>query len=154
MKRKRIVIVVASLVSVSIISLTLTWIFVSLWKKKSTKVLKSECPSDKENPFSICYFDGKIVYKDILEAKNNFDDKYCIGLGGSGKVYKAEIMDFDQVLAVKKLSFRATDSNIKSFANEVAALTEIKHRNIVFSRNAYILGSRIYGKRKSSRYRM
>ncbi|GMN66859.1 hypothetical protein TIFTF001_035926 [Ficus carica] len=130
MKWKLIVIVVASLVSVSIISLTLTWIFVSLWKK-STKVLKSECPSDEENPFSICYFDGKIVYKDILEATNNFDDKYCIGLGGSGKVYKAEILDSDQVLAVKKLSFRAPYSNIKSFANEVAALTEIKHRNIV-----------------------
>ena len=98
-------------------------------------MLQSEPKSKVENRFAICYFDGKIVYKDILEATNNFDEEYCIGAGGSGKVYKAKMPGSDQVLAVKKLSLETTDDsqakNIKSFANEVAALTEIKHRNIV-----------------------
>lgn len=73
------------------------------------------------------------MYDDILKATENFDDVYCIGEGGSGKVYKAE-MQGGQVFAVKKLNVHARDfgiENVKGFSNEVKALTEIKHRNIV-----------------------
>ena len=70
---------------------------------------------------------------DILEASKNFDEMYCVGVGSSAKVYKVEIPG-SQVLAVKKLSSHAEGvgaENIKSFTNELAALTEIRHRNIV-----------------------
>ncbi|RWR83998.1 putative LRR receptor-like serine/threonine-protein kinase [Cinnamomum micranthum f. kanehirae] len=36
-------------------------------------------------------FDGRIVYDDIIQATENFDSKYCIGVGGYGSVYKAEL---------------------------------------------------------------
>ncbi|KAI3902328.1 hypothetical protein MKW92_048400 [Papaver armeniacum] len=85
------------------------------------------------NLFSIWNYDGKIMYEDIIEATGNFDAKYCIGTGGYGSVYKAELSK-GRVVAVKKLHSSDEDSenfNLKSFESEIRALTEIRHRNIV-----------------------
>ncbi|KAE9458171.1 hypothetical protein C3L33_09927, partial [Rhododendron williamsianum] len=41
-----------------------------------------------ENIFLIKNFYGRIVYGDIIRATDNFDDAYCIGQGGSARVYK------------------------------------------------------------------
>lgn len=87
----------------------------------------------REIPLPIWFFKGKIAYGDIIEATKNFDDMYCIGVGGTGKVYKAEMSD-GQVFAVKRLNYLVQDEEIettKSFSNEVEALTELRHRNIV-----------------------
>ncbi|KAK7294658.1 hypothetical protein RJT34_17548 [Clitoria ternatea] len=82
--------------------------------------------------FAIWSFDGKIVYENIIEATEEFDDKYLIGVGGQGCVYKAELPS-GQIVAVKKLhSVPSREaSNLKAFTSEVKALTEIRHRNIV-----------------------
>ncbi|PON60524.1 Tyrosine-protein kinase [Parasponia andersonii] len=129
-KRKLVIIVVASLASGLLLSFAFVGTLALILKKKR----KHE--SNEENPLSIWFFNGKIEYDDILEATNNFDDVYCVRSGGSGKVYKVEVPGFDVVLAVKKLSnFQAKDESekerVKLFSSEVAALTEIKHRNIV-----------------------
>ncbi|GKB01570.1 probable leucine-rich repeat receptor-like protein kinase [Tanacetum coccineum] len=39
--------------------------------------------------FSITSFDGQAMYDEIIKATNDFDDAYCIGMGGYGTVYKA-----------------------------------------------------------------
>ena len=82
--------------------------------------------------FSIWNFDGKIAYEDIIEATNDFDIRYCIGTGGYGSVYKAQLPS-GKVVALKKLHrLEAEDPTFdKSFKNEVKMLTEIRHKNIV-----------------------
>ncbi|KAG5541714.1 hypothetical protein RHGRI_021519 [Rhododendron griersonianum] len=80
--------------------------------------------------FSISIYDGRAVYNDILEATNDFDATYCIGKGGYGDVYKATLPSANTV-AVKKLHPLSEKDNRRGFLNEVRALTEIKHRNIV-----------------------
>ncbi|XP_027928405.1 MDIS1-interacting receptor like kinase 2-like isoform X2 [Vigna unguiculata] len=82
--------------------------------------------------FSIWSHDGKIIFENIIEATDNFNEKYLIGLGGQGSVYKAE-MPTGQVFAVKKLHMETDEEkpNFKAFENEIQALTEIRHRNIV-----------------------
>ncbi|XP_058094901.1 MDIS1-interacting receptor like kinase 2-like isoform X3 [Magnolia sinica] len=84
------------------------------------------------NLFAICNFDGKIAYEDIIRATEDFSDKYCIGVGGHGKVYKADLFT-GQVVAVKKLHSSQGGEQVdqRSFRNEIQALTEIRHRNIV-----------------------
>ena len=132
-KRKIVIVIVASLVGALLVSFAFVGIFIFLQKKSSRNMLKAENTSRSESPFSLWYFNGKAVYKDILEASKNFDEMYCVGVGSSAKVYKVEIPG-SQVLAVKKLSSHAEGvgaENIKSFTNELAALTEIRHRNIV-----------------------
>jgi hypothetical protein len=87
---------------------------------------------DTQNLFTIWSFDGKMVYENIIEATEDFDDKHLIGVGGHGSVYKAELQT-GQVVAVKKLHSVVDEenSNLKSFTSEIQALTEIRHRNIV-----------------------
>ncbi|KAM4090305.1 hypothetical protein ACJW30_09G050800 [Castanea mollissima] len=82
--------------------------------------------------FSIWNYDGKIAYEDIIEATEDFDIRYCIGTGGYGSVYKAQLPN-GKVVALKKLHrLEAEDPNFdRSFRNEVKILTEIRHRNIV-----------------------
>ncbi|XP_004492928.1 uncharacterized protein [Cicer arietinum] len=85
-----------------------------------------------EEVFSIWGHDGKLLFEHIIEATENFDDKYLIGIGGEGSVYKAKVSS-DMIVAVKKLHL-GTDGerpNLKSFENEIQALTEIRHRNII-----------------------
>ncbi|KAG2690372.1 hypothetical protein I3760_09G183400 [Carya illinoinensis] len=88
--------------------------------------------SKNGNIFSIWNYDGHIAYEDIIEATEDFDIKYCIGTGGYGSVYKAELPNGNMV-ALKKLHQREAENPVflRSFMNEVRVLTAIRHRNIV-----------------------
>ena len=73
------------------------------------------------------------MYDEIVRATNDFDAEYCIGNGGHGSVYRAELPS-GEVVAVKKFHSPLPCNQIadqKEFLTEVEALTEIRHRNIV-----------------------
>ena len=82
--------------------------------------------------FSIWDYDGVIAYRDIIQATEDFDIKYCIGTGGYGSVYRAQLPS-GNVVALKKLhGWESEDPTyLKSFENEVQILSTIQHRNIV-----------------------
>ncbi|CAL5325085.1 unnamed protein product [Camellia sinensis] len=62
----------------------------------------------------------------IIKATNDFKIKYCIGTGGYGSVYRA------QLPSGKVVAFEAEEPTFdKSFRNEVQMLTNIWHQNIV-----------------------
>ncbi|KAG2698702.1 hypothetical protein I3760_07G162000 [Carya illinoinensis] len=84
------------------------------------------------NMFSVWNFDGHIAYEDILKVTEDFDIRYCIGTGGYGSVYKAELPG-GKVVALKKLHRLEAENPTfdKSFQNEVKVLAEIRHRNII-----------------------
>ncbi|KAL6011588.1 hypothetical protein ACLOJK_002036 [Asimina triloba] len=71
-----------------------------------------------------------VVIIPLLEA--DFDDKYCIGEGGQGRVYRAD-QPTGLVVAVKKLHQLESgeQGEDKSFINEIQALAEIRHLNIL-----------------------
>ncbi|KAK3430455.1 hypothetical protein EUGRSUZ_E02042 [Eucalyptus grandis] len=81
---------------------------------------------------SIWNYDGRIAYEDIINATEGFDIKYCIGTGGYGSVYKAQLPN-KKIVALKKLHrFEAEDPSFDhSFRNEVKHLTEVRHRSII-----------------------
>ncbi|KAL4272467.1 hypothetical protein GQ457_13G025320 [Hibiscus cannabinus] len=81
---------------------------------------------------SIWNYDGKIAYEDIIAATEDFDFRYCIGIGGYGSVYRAQL-PCGKVVALKKLHRSEAENPVfdKSFKNEIKFLTEIRHRNIV-----------------------
>ena len=82
--------------------------------------------------FSIWDYDGKIAYEDIIEATEDFDIKYCIGIGGYDSVYKAKLTNGKQVALKKLYTFEIENPTyMKSFANEVLVLSKIRHRNII-----------------------
>ncbi|GMI80833.1 MDIS1-INTERACTING RECEPTOR LIKE KINASE2 [Hibiscus trionum] len=82
--------------------------------------------------FSIWNFDGRIAFEDIIEATNDFDFRYCIGIGGYGSVYRAQLPS-GKIIALKKLHRREAEVPAfdRSFKNEAKMLSEIRHKNIV-----------------------
>ncbi|XP_028077673.1 MDIS1-interacting receptor like kinase 2-like [Camellia sinensis] len=75
---------------------------------------------DNQNLFAIWSYDGKMVYENIIEATENFSTKHCVGEGGCGTVYRADLPS-GQVVAVKKLheSPDGDLTNLKSFMSEI-----------------------------------
>ncbi|KAK9205705.1 hypothetical protein WN943_015974 [Citrus x changshan-huyou] len=70
---------------------------------------------------------------EALEGNKGLCGEYCIGNGGHGSVYRAELPS-GQVVAVKKFHSPLPCDQIadqKEFLTEVKALTETRHRNIV-----------------------
>ncbi|KAK7263873.1 hypothetical protein RJT34_31471 [Clitoria ternatea] len=131
-KKKVVIPIVASLGGALFLSLVLVGFFFFCYKRKSRVAARKKSSFKKPNPFSIWYFNGRVVYGDIIEATNNFDNQFCVGEGALGKVYKAEMKG--QVFAVKKLKCDAENidvDSIKTFKSEVEAMTETRHRNIV-----------------------
>ncbi|XXG89754.1 hypothetical protein AAC387_Pa12g1683 [Persea americana] len=101
-------------------------------RKKYTERKAQETSNGEVDIFSILNYEGSDLYNDIIRATEDFDDKYCIGKGGHGKVYKAEVPT-DHVLAIKKIhSFENEDVAAQDeFRNEIQVLAKIRHRNIV-----------------------
>ncbi|KAJ4707478.1 putative Receptor protein kinase [Melia azedarach] len=81
---------------------------------------------------SVWNYDGRIAYDDLIEATEDFDIKYCIGTGGYGSVYKAQLPN-GKVVALKKLHNTETEevAFVNSFCNEAQVLSKVRHRNIV-----------------------
>nr|XP_020168725.1 probable leucine-rich repeat receptor-like protein kinase At1g35710 [Aegilops tauschii subsp. strangulata] len=81
--------------------------------------------------FSVWNFDGRLAFDDIVRATEDFDDKYIIGIGGYGKVYKAQLQD-GQLVAVKKLHQAEEElDDERRFRSEMEILTRIRQRSIV-----------------------
>ncbi|GLT36142.1 hypothetical protein SLA2020_105440 [Shorea laevis] len=114
----------------ALVSLALLLLFQRINEYQSTVACSS--PTENGDVFSIWNFDGKVAYEDIIAATEDFDIRYCIGTGGYGSVYKAQLPN-GKVVALKKLHRREAEEPAfdKSFRNEVKMLTEIRHRNII-----------------------
>ncbi|XP_043706646.1 probable leucine-rich repeat receptor-like protein kinase At1g35710 [Telopea speciosissima] len=126
-----IIISVSSIIFVGIVIVAVR--FLSRKKLKNLMPERSETRTEKNGDlFSIWNYDGMIAYSDIMEATEEFDFKYCIGTGGYGSVYLANLPT-GKVVAVKKLHRQEAEekANEKSFTNEIHVLTRIRHRNIV-----------------------
>ncbi|KAG9443577.1 hypothetical protein H6P81_014917 [Aristolochia fimbriata] len=128
-----IVVIAAVLVIAVFVVLVRSLIYRTPVRSRSSSVEDGGTSSKKsEDVFSVWNYDGKFVFEDIVEATDDFDDENCLGIGGSGSVYEAELVTGQRV-AVKKLHSAEGDDDAdeKNFRNEIQALVELRHRNIV-----------------------
>ncbi|XP_044500851.1 MDIS1-interacting receptor like kinase 2-like [Mangifera indica] len=102
------------------------------FSKKRKELHRQQSSVHAPGLFSILNFEGKLVYEEIIRATNDFDSRYCIGSGGYGSVYRAELPSGD-ILAIKKFHSQhvVEMGDQKAFTSEIKALTEIQHRHIV-----------------------
>ncbi|TQE09806.1 hypothetical protein C1H46_004580 [Malus baccata] len=104
--------------------------------RKKPKPLDVETKSSKSESFesNIWEREVKFTFGEIVKATEDFDEKYCIGKGGFGTVYKAELLS-GQIVAVKRLNISDSSdipaTNRQSFENEIKTLTHVRHRNII-----------------------
>ncbi|KAL5990357.1 hypothetical protein ACLOJK_011257 [Asimina triloba] len=133
--RRKGYIVAIAVISSTLGALLLLFVYAKIWSifhQRGSESTEQVTQAFSGHIFSLCNYDGRIMYKDILEATEGFSDKFCIGVGGFGNVYKAELQT-GQMLAVKKLHSLEGREDIdgEAFTNEIEALTRIRHRNIV-----------------------
>ncbi|KAL0290889.1 UNVERIFIED_CONTAM: MDIS1-interacting receptor like kinase [Sesamum angustifolium] len=103
-----------------------------LFKTKAKESNVEQRVMEEGDIFKIWNFNGKIAYEDIVKATEDFDISYCIGTGGYGSVYKAELPN-GRVVALKKLHRTEGENPTynKCFRNEAGILQGIRHQNIV-----------------------
>ncbi|GLU06637.1 hypothetical protein SLE2022_236510 [Rubroshorea leprosula] len=127
---RHVKIILLSTISPVLVSLALLLLSRRINGAKSKEAVLS--PTKNGDLFSIWNFDGRVAFEDIIAATEDFDIRYCIGTGGYGSVYKAQLPS-GKVVALKKLHRRESEVPTfdKSFRNEAKMLTEIRHKNIV-----------------------
>lgn len=76
---------------------------------------------------------------EIIEKTENFDDKYVIGTGAHGTVYKATLSS-GEVYAIKKLAISARSSSYKSMIRELKTLGKVRHRNLIKLKEFWVRG--------------
>ncbi|GAA0144288.1 hypothetical protein LIER_04776 [Lithospermum erythrorhizon] len=69
-------------------------------------------------------------YAELFVGSNGFDKDQVLGSGGFGRVYKAVLPSDGTVVAVKCLIKKGTTIE-KTFAAELAAVANLRHRNLV-----------------------
>ncbi|XP_040988238.1 MDIS1-interacting receptor like kinase 2-like [Juglans microcarpa x Juglans regia] len=118
------------------VSVLLSFIGVFLFLQRRKIDLESKQSKTKGQVLflSVLQFNGRTLYDEIIKVTNGFDALYCIGKGGHGTIYKAELTSGD-IIAVKKFNRPLNDAGEnrfqKEFLNEIKALIDIRHRNIV-----------------------
>ncbi|XP_039162708.1 serine/arginine repetitive matrix protein 1 [Eucalyptus grandis] len=79
--------------------------------RRVRKTKASPVDGGNENPWAVWSFDGRMVYENIIEATEEFDAKYCIGVGGQGCVYKAQLQTGETVAFLESGSLKDVLSN-------------------------------------------
>ncbi|XP_068318660.1 MDIS1-interacting receptor like kinase 2-like [Pyrus communis] len=116
--------------------LMVTTVIGLMFRKKSSLVLNKVNTSENFEILEsmILQEEVKFTFVEVVKAVDDFHEKYCIGAGGFGRVYKAELQS-GQVVAVKRLNMSDSNDipaiNLHSFQNEIRTLTSIRHRNII-----------------------
>ncbi|CAL8178254.1 unnamed protein product [Prunus armeniaca] len=130
-------VIIGVLVPVCGLSVVATTIaLILMFHKKTKRVLKKINSAQNFENFEsmILQEEVKFTFEEVVKAVDDFHEKYCIGKGGFGRVYKAELLS-GQVVAVKRLNMSDSNDipaiNLQSFENEIRTLTNIRHRNII-----------------------
>ncbi|KAH7861693.1 hypothetical protein Vadar_029387 [Vaccinium darrowii] len=116
----------------TLLAFSLPGLVVYFCLRKNQKNQNEARSTNHGNIFSIWNYDGRIAYEDIIKATNDFDIRYCIGTGGYGSVYRAQLPS-GEVVALKKLHRLEAENPAfdHCFRNEVQMLATVRHKSIV-----------------------
>ncbi|KAJ9187972.1 hypothetical protein P3X46_003379 [Hevea brasiliensis] len=121
---------IASITSASVILSVLVALvlFLTCMKKFVRNYASAQGPCRKE--VVTCNYIGiQLTYENVVRATGGFSIQNCIGSGGFGATYKAEIVP-GVVVAVKRLSV-GRFQGVQQFAAEIRTLERVQHPNLV-----------------------
>ncbi|KAF2324972.1 hypothetical protein GH714_021994 [Hevea brasiliensis] len=103
-------------------------LFLTCMKKFVRNYASAQGPCRKE--VVTCNYIGiQLTYENVVRATGGFSIQNCIGSGGFGATYKAEIVP-GVVVAVKRLSV-GRFQGVQQFAAEIRTLERVQHPNLV-----------------------
>ncbi|XP_057951989.1 LRR receptor-like serine/threonine-protein kinase ERL2 [Malania oleifera] len=110
----------------------LLMVIVAVYKSYKQKqfLRRSNRPMQGQPKLVILHMDMAVhTYEDIMRITENLDEKYIIGCGASGTVYKC-ILKNSRPIAIKRL-YTHYSHNLREFQTELDTVGCIKHRNLV-----------------------
>ncbi|KAG2268607.1 hypothetical protein Bca52824_063162 [Brassica carinata] len=107
----------------SALALLFALAFVFLFCKRGVKTEDAPVLVDEEEGLSL-------LLNKVLTATDNLDDKYIIGRGAHGVVYKASLAPGEEY-AVKKLIFAEHVHANQNMKREIETIGQVRHRNLV-----------------------
>lgn len=134
------ILVVASVASAfGVVTLVLLALF-CYNKKGEAMVTRIQIPASTQTERVILFIDigVALTYDAIVVATENFNRRNCIGTGGFGKTYRAEVAPGRNV-AVKRLTAER-HQGAAQFHAEVNTLGQIRHRNLITLLGYYACG--------------
>ncbi|KAK1290153.1 Receptor-like protein kinase [Acorus calamus] len=117
-KMKIVLVTVWSLVFCVLVFLVLGYL---LLKRRRAATKKDEVPLQEGSSFTL---------NQIMEVTDMLNEKYVIGRGAHGTVYKAYLSP-DKIYAVKKLTCTRKKGLSMSMVREIQTVGKIRHRNLV-----------------------
>ncbi|KAK1685642.1 hypothetical protein QYE76_046490 [Lolium multiflorum] len=72
----------------------------------------------------------RFSFKDLFRATEGFKNRYLLGRGGFGRVYKGVLQKSKLEIAVKRVSHESTQG-IREFIAEIVSIGRLRHRNVV-----------------------
>ncbi|KAH6790013.1 PEP1 receptor 1 [Perilla frutescens var. frutescens] len=84
----------------------------------------------KRNPLTDAVEGASSLLNQVIEATENLNDKYIVGRGAHGIVYKVTLSP-TKVYALKKLSFAGSKGGNRSMVQEIQTIGKVRHRNLV-----------------------
>ncbi|PIN16747.1 Serine/threonine protein kinase [Handroanthus impetiginosus] len=124
--------VVASGISASaVIAVFLALLAVFCFTRKGRLITRAETSRPPQTKELMVFNDigVPLTYESIIQTTENFSRRYCIGHGGFGSTYRAEVAPGNTV-AVKRLT-SGRHQGATQFHAEVSTLGRIKHPNLI-----------------------
>ncbi|XP_059463010.1 L-type lectin-domain containing receptor kinase IV.1-like [Corylus avellana] len=110
-------VIIVSSVSVAISAL----VFFIKRKRKFAELLED---------WELQYGPHRFKFKDLYIATKGFRDKYLLGAGGFGRVYRGVLPTSKIDIAVKRVSHESKQG-MKEFVAEIVSIGRLRHRNLV-----------------------
>lgn len=121
---------IASIVSASaIVLILLTLVILFFYVRKGFPDTRVQVSESRELTLFID-IGVPLTYESIIQATGDFNTSNCIGSGGFGTTYKAEISP-GILVAVKKLAVGRFQHGVQQFHAEIKTLGNVRHPNLV-----------------------
>ncbi|CAK9186208.1 unnamed protein product [Ilex paraguariensis] len=123
---------IASIISASaIVTILLAFVALFFYTRKwipNSRVQVSES-SDRREIIVFNDIGVPLTYDNVVQATGNFNASNCIGSGGFGSTYRAEVSP-GTIVAVKRLTIERCQG-VPQFAAEISTLGRIRHPNLI-----------------------
>ncbi|PKA63223.1 L-type lectin-domain containing receptor kinase S.4 [Apostasia shenzhenica] len=86
--------------------------------------------ADVIEPWELVTGPHRFSYKELKHATRGFREKWLLGHGGFGKVYKGVLPGTKEEVAVKRVSHESKQG-LREFVAEIASIGRLRHRNLV-----------------------
>ncbi|XP_057832841.1 L-type lectin-domain containing receptor kinase IX.1-like [Cryptomeria japonica] len=113
-----------------IVSATALWVYFRFHKRKRAASIAGQKLAGVDLEKLLQHIPRRFKMDDLIAGTNNFNEAQKLGQGGFGGVYKCNLAQTNEIVAVKRIS-EGSRQGIKEFISEVSIVSRLRHRNLV-----------------------